>query len=58
MSMTAMLTADDLHEINRELAKGNDIEIRRTSEGLAIKTCMVRTLKKKKKRAVVTEGLR
>lgn len=58
MGMTAMLTADDLHEINRELAKGNDIEIRRTMEGLTIKTCMVRTLKKKKKKADVNEDLR
>ena len=31
MGMTAILTADDLHEINRELARGNDVEIRRTA---------------------------
>lgn len=48
MSMTAILTADDLHEINRELARGNDVEIRRTSDGLAIKAHTVHTVKKKK----------
>lgn len=48
MSMTAILTADDLHEINRELAKGNDVEIRRTVDGLAIKSHTVHTVKKKK----------
>lgn len=48
MSMTAILTADDLHEINRELAKGNDVEIRRTADGLAIKSHAVHTVKKKK----------
>ena len=58
MNRTAMLTADDLHEINRELAKGNDVEIRRTPEGLAIKAHTVRTVKKKRGTAAVTEGLR
>ncbi len=53
MAMTAMLTADDLHEINRELAKGNDVEIRRTPEGLAIKAHAVRTVKKKRGTAQV-----
>lgn len=48
MGTTVMLTADDLHEINRELAKGNDVEIRRTPEGLAIKAHTVRTVKKKR----------
>ena len=43
MGMTAILTADDLHEINRELARGNDVEIRRTAEGLAIKAHTVRS---------------
>lgn len=46
--MMAILTAEDLHEINRELAKGNDVEIRRTAEGLAIKAHTVHTVKKKK----------
>lgn len=46
--MTAILTADDLHEINRELARGNDVEIRRTADGLAIKAHTVHTVKKKK----------
>lgn len=53
MNRTAMLTADDLHEINRELAKGNDVEIRRTPEGLAIKAHTVRTVKKKRGTAQV-----
>ena len=48
MGMTAIRTADDLHEINRELARGNDVEIRRTAEGLAIKAHTVHTVKKKK----------
>ena len=48
MGMTAILTADDLHEINRELARGNDVEIRRTADGLAIKAHTVHTVKKKK----------
>jgi hypothetical protein len=48
MVMMAILTAEDLHEINRELAKGNDVEIRRTAEGLAIKAHTVHTVKKKK----------
>lgn len=48
MSMTAILTADDLHEINRELARGNDVEIRRTADGLTIKAHTVHTVKKKK----------
>lgn len=58
MGMTVMLTAEDLHEINRELAKGNDVVIRRTPEGLSIKAHTVRTVKKKKGTAAVTEGLR
>ena len=53
MNRTAMLTAEDLHEINRELAKGNDVEIRRTPEGLAIKAHTVRTVKKKRGSAQV-----
>nr|DAP56197.1 MAG TPA: hypothetical protein [Caudoviricetes sp.] len=53
MGTTVMLTADDLHEINRELAKGNDVEIRRTPEGLAIKAHTVRTVKKKRGTAQV-----
>lgn len=48
MGMMAMLTADDLPEINRELARGNDVEIRRTADGLAIKAHTVHTVKKKK----------
>lgn len=48
MGMTAILTADDLHEINRELARGNDVEIRRTADGLVIKAHTVHTVKKKK----------
>ena len=48
MGMMAILTADDLPEINRELARGNDVEIRRTAEGLAIKAHTVHTVKKKK----------
>lgn len=48
MGMTAILTADDLHEINRELARGNDVEIRQTADGLAIKSHTVHTVKKKK----------
>lgn len=58
MNRTAMLTAEDLHEINRELAKGNDVEIRRMPEGLAIKAHTVRTVKKKRGTAAVPEGLR
>lgn len=53
MGMTVMLTAEDLHEINRELAKGNDVEIRRTPEGLTIKAHTVRTVKKKRGTAQV-----
>ena len=48
MGMMAILTADDLPEINRELARGNDVEIRRTADGLAIKAHTVHTVKKKK----------
>lgn len=48
MGMTAILTADDLHEINRELARGNDVEIRRTADGLVIKAHTVHAVKKKK----------
>ena len=48
MGMITILTVDDLPEINRELARGNDVEIRRTAEGLAIKAHTVHTVKKKK----------
>lgn len=48
MGMITILTADDLPEINRELGRGNDVEIRRTAEGLAIKAHTVHTVKKKK----------
>lgn len=57
MNRTAMLTAEDLHEINRELARGNDVEIRRTPEGLTIKAHTVRTVKKKRGTAAVPEKL-
>lgn len=48
MGMMAILTADDLPEINRELDRGNDVEIRRTADGLSIKAHTVHTVKKKK----------
>nr|DAJ71680.1 MAG TPA: hypothetical protein [Caudoviricetes sp.] len=48
MGMITILTVDDLPEINRELARGNDVEIRRTADGLAIKAHTVHTVKKKK----------
>lgn len=58
MELTVMLTAEDLPEINRELAKGNDVEIRRTPSGISIKSHTVHTIKKKSETADVTEGLR
>nr|DAR47074.1 MAG TPA: hypothetical protein [Caudoviricetes sp.] len=56
MELTVMLTAEDLPEINRELAKGNDVEIRRTPSGISIKSHTVHTIKKKREASDVTEG--
>lgn len=58
MGTTVLLTEEDLHEINRELERGNDVEIRCTAYGLVIKSHAVQVVKKKKATAAVAEGLR
>lgn len=49
-NMAIYLTADDLHCINQALSKGDDVEIRKTPDGVKITAKSVRTIKKKQER--------